>query len=258
MLTHEDKPMTDTAIGQAYIKARHAVGGGDRYLGYMQTLDIVRTADAEKQSLGKLILRRMAADPVYRANAAELLGAFMRGDPAGNILKDMPAADGGGRFAIDDQALGTPASIDIERAGQTTGDNPAFDASAVKRAGYDVGDAHTTRARPLAHGGGRPTGDTQLEGGPARDRSKPGHAVSRGMRPELGRLCFLDSIRVNNQSLRDVTPEEALRWAEMRKLDARRIEAICFGLHPEKRIGDQITDKDADARAAEALQSSAA
>jgi hypothetical protein len=82
----------------------------------------------------------------------------------------------------------------------------------------------------------------------------PGHA-KHGLKAIASvqttvRRGLLDTILVNGQKLRDVRVEEALTWAETMQSRAIVVGRICNGLDPRKPVGEQLTDEEAERRAA--------
>ena len=218
-------------------------------------------------SFGEALLRaftRFGEDPDPKARLARVADAAIRKHApslkkAADAVERAVRAEGGMMVEVLDELCFTRAIIE-----RTVATRARRIKVALRGNGADQHfvDAHAKAARPDKHanagqpaGGGHPTNDAHSRTAPATPAppaARPGHArrtgaAMAGAAPAT-RRALLDTLRVNGQPLRDVTAGEALGFAEKSRTDAAAIERICTGLAEKVRVGDQITDAEAEDR----------
>ena len=106
-------------------------------------------------------------------------------------------------------------------------------------------------------GHGTPDPANETGGHPARDHHnpdalRPTAAAGAAAIANVTRLSLLDTFKVNGQSIGDVTPVEANRWASSRERDARFVRLLTQNLPPDQPIKKYRTPDDAQALYAQA------
>lgn len=117
-------------------------------------------------------------------------------------------------------------------------------------AGHSFRDAQHAGARgtPEHRAGQSKRGNPEVPARPVQNKPR-GLARMRGA-TALMRNHILDRLIVNGQPLRSVTAGEALGAAEVMSGNAATIVRICTGLKPDVPVGRQLSDSEAEERAA--------
>jgi hypothetical protein len=113
---------------------------------------------------------------------------------------------------------------------------------ALQRAWDEIEAAKPKRKRHLTVVRPEPTPDPQAA--PASSKRMERRAAA--LEKTALRLSKLDTVLANGRPIGDLTPTEAIGWAESRERDARFVRMICSGLPPDRPIRDSVKGDEAD------------